>query len=483
MRLRFMRIVGGVTVALATLACGWLIAGLLRQLDSIPRFGHDHRLIAITNVAVIDVAAGSTLTNKTVLIKDNVISGMGDSGTLEVPSNAYRVDGSGKFLIPGLWDSHLHTLAHSPRFHFPLLIAHGVTSVRNMGDGCSWTTDIDCIPDQEEWSAQGAEASRLVPHIAVTASYHFEDSSDVVDSLRLLRLLKQRGDSLIKLQLDDDVDPALVHAIVEEAGRAGMPVAAHLPATIDVGDPVFVAMVSIEHGNELLDQCATQSDNRHSTDIVDGCISLLRKLADRRTAFVPTFVASTGQDVLLGTDQRAEQEKLTFAPQAIASVWTAYRTLHVAGMDPDDYEVARRRHRMAMELALLGHRSGVPVLVGSDALDPFVQHGASVHDELEMFVQAGFSNAEALRAATHLPAELHGLSGKRGQVIVGAHADLVLLGENPLQQIAATRKIEAVLKGGIYFDLDELERLQSFAQEQANSHALNSRLWLTMLGG
>jgi len=132
---------------------------------------------------------------------------------------------------------------------------------------------------------------------------------------------------------------------------------------------------------------------------------------------------------------------------------------------------------------LLGHRSGVPVLVGSDALDPFVQHGASVHDELEMFVQAGFSNAEALRAATHLPAELHGLSGTRGQVIVGAHADLVLLGENPLQQISATRKIEAVLKGGIYFDLDELERLQSFAQEQANSHALNSRLWLTMLGG
>ncbi|MGB4860421.1 MAG: amidohydrolase family protein [Dokdonella sp.] len=481
--LRILRKASLVLVALLLLACAWLLIGLMRPLDTIPMFGLGNRPIAIINVSVVDVASGKTLGGRTVFIENKVISWMGPADEFEVPVAAQRVDGTGRFLVPGLWDSHVHTLEHSPRFHFPLLIAHGVTSIRNLGDGCSWSTDVGCVPDQVEWSTQGEGAGQLLPYSAVAASYHFEGSGDVVGSAERVGVLVNRGDTLIKLQLDDEVEPAVVHAIVVEARRLGIPVAGHLPASIDLLDPLFDGIASIEHGNELLDQCEMQATKAHSDGVVAGCATLLRTLAARRTAFVPTFVASTGQDALLGTNRRVEDERRQYSPQVIASVWTVYRSLHAAGMDADDRRLAQGRHQLAMELALLAHASGVPVLAGTDALDPFVQHGASLHDELEMLVEAGFSNADALRAATQVPAEFHGLSGKSGQVIAGARADLILLREDPLQRIGATRAIDAVLKDGIYFDAAELARLQAFAREQSNSHALNARLWWALLGG
>jgi imidazolonepropionase-like amidohydrolase len=481
--MRLLRIVGWTCLALLLSACGWLAVGLLRPLEAIPRFGQDHRLIAITDVSVIDVVSGATLPGKTVLIEGGVIRRVEDAQGFELPPQAHRVEGAGRFLVPGLWDSHVHTLAHSTRLHFPLLTAHGVTAIRNLGDGCSWTTDTSCVPDAVQWAAQGDEARRLLPHSAVTASYHFERVGDALEAVRTVAMLRTRGDTLIKLQLEEDVPPGAAKAILEEAARRGLPVAGHLPASIDLLDPAFERMASIEHGSELLDHCMPKGEGADEGGVIEACLPVLRLMADRGTAFVPTFVASTGQDVMLGTHRRAEDDRLRFAPQVVAMVWTAYRALHLAGMDADDYARARWRHRMAMQLALLAMQSGVPVLAGTDALDPFVAHGESLHEELALLVQAGFTPAQALRAATHAPAVVHGQAGKRGQVIPGAHADLVLLRENPLQRIQATRSIEAVFREGRYFDAAELEALRTYARGQADSHALNARLWWAMLGG
>jgi len=306
---------------------------------------------------------------------------------------------------------------------------------------------------------------------------------DPATAVRTVGALKQRGDTLIKLQLADDSDPTIMLAILTEAQRLRLPVAAHIPLSADLTAQGFAALTSVEHGNQLLDQCAKQAKQGPAPDMASACQPLLRQMAQRGTAFVPTFVASTGQDIVLGSNRTQEDALLRYTPAPIAPIWAAYRSLSVAGMDAADRKQANQRHQQAMALALQAHQSGVPVLAGTDALDPFVLHGASLHDELQYLTRAGFSNAEALRTATLTPAIFHQLAGQSGQIIPGAQADLLLLEANPLEQISATRSIAMVFKAGHVFNRQDLDRMQQFAATQADSHALNARLWWAFLGG
>lgn len=479
--LRIIRFSVWFMAGLASLSVCWLVIGNWRPLGHIPRFGHDVGTVAVTNISLIDVVSGQAVERTTVVIEEGVITAIGRSGKVAVPANARILDGSGKFLIPGLWDSHIHTLRHSPRVHFPLLIANGVTSIRNLGDGCSWSGSPDCVPDRIEWSAEGVNAARIAPFSVVAASFHFEEGMEAPQAIELVGSLMARGDTLVKLQFGDDVDESVVQAVLGESQRLGIPVAMHLPAASELLDPAYASLTSVEHGGGLLDQCEVLVRSAGQSSVVPRCAALLAALAERRTAFVPTFVASTGQDASLGKDRDLENERRAMVPDAIAALWTAYRFAHLSGMDSEDTGRAQARHEMAMDLAVLAYRAGVPVLVGTDSLDPFVVHGASVHDELEQFVEAGFTTAEALRAATQAPADFHGPRGLRGRVVVGAKADLVMLAANPLERISATRQIEAVFKDGIYFDAEEIGRLEAYARQQSRSHALNARLWLALL--
>lgn len=459
----------------------WLLTGLLRPLDPIPFFGVAERKVAITNVTIIDVEKGATIPQQTVMIENGKISKIGPVSSPVVPGEFSRIDGSGKFLAPGLWDAHTHSLAQSTRLHFPLLVAHGVTSVRNMGDGCSWSTDLDCVPDHVEWARQGEAARALVPHIADISTFHFEEAVSKADADRILKKLKQRGDTIAKLQLPDDINPDEMAILVEQAKRAGLPIAGHVPKTADLTNQQLPAYTSIEHGDQLLDQCDMLSKRHAGFD--KACTPLLRKLAGDGTAFVPTFVASTGQEVTLGSRSEREASHLRYAASPIAFIWRSYRTLHSAGMDSEARSKAQERHRSAQQLALLAKRTGVMVLAGTDSMDPFVLHGTSLHDELEMLVAAGFTPAETLRAATWTPANFDRSQATRGKIALGYDADMLLLADNPLKSIGAVRQIEVVFARGRMYDQQAISQLKNFTERQASSHALNARLWWALLFG
>jgi imidazolonepropionase-like amidohydrolase len=149
-------------------------------------------------------------------------------------------------------------------------------------------------------------------------------------------------------------------------------------------------------------------------------------------------------------------------------------------MSAEDLDEAQQRHRETQRLTLAAWREGVPVLAETDAPDPFVLHGASLDEELEMLVSSGFSRADALRAATSVPAQ-HSSKLRSGRIAEGYDADLVLLRSNPLKAISAVRQIETVITRDLVFDAKALSDLKSFAEQQANSHALNVRLWWALI--
>lgn len=448
-----------------------LAAGLAQPLDPIPQFGTRPDLLVIVDVTIIDVAEGTSIPGQTVTIASGKIVSVVGADDADPPAGARMIDGAGKFLIPGLWDAHVHTLALSDRLHFPLMLAHGVTTIRNMGDGCSWRSTLDCVADRDQWqpSAQG-------PRIIASASYHIEQLDSAEDAEPLVKAIKARGDDLIKIQLDDESDPGASKfaALVRASGRSGVPATGHVPSTARLTDPVYEALGSIEHDSQLMPLCRANEPVQ--------CDAVLATLAQRRTAYVPTHIASTGQDVALARYRPEQDELLPFNSSALAVIWQAYRWLHSSSTDVQELHAFEQTHRDALRLTLKAHRAGVPILTGSDALDPFVPHGPALHQELVYLARAGLSPAEVLRAATTAPAMALGEGGEAVTIGVGNRADLVLLNRNPLVDIEATRSIHSVIANGTIYGPDDRARMIAFVRQQAASFAVGARSWWALAG-
>ncbi len=459
----------GTVSVVAGLALG---AGLSQPLDPIPQFGTRPDRLVIANVTIIDVADGTARPDQTVTIEGGKIVSVARAvKDANRPAGAMVIDGKDKFLIPGLWDAHVHTLALSDRLHFPLMLAHGVTTIRNMGDGCSWRSTLDCVADRDQWqpSAQG-------PRIIASAGYHIEQLDSAEDAERLVKAIKARGDDLIKIQLDDESDPdaSKFAALVRASGRLSVPATGHVPSTARLTDSLFEALVSIEHDSQLMPLCRADEPVQ--------CNALLATLAQRRTAYVPTHIASTGQDLALARHQPEQDALLPFNSSALAAIWRAYRWLHRSSTDVHDLRAFKQIHRDALRLTLKAQRAGVPILAGTDALDPFVLHGPALHQELAYLARAGLSPAEVLRAATMSPTMILGEGDETATIGVGNRADLVLLNHNPLSDIAATQAINTVIANGVVYGPDERVRMMAFVKQQAARFSVGARSWWALAG-
>ena len=456
------------------MAAGLLAVGLALPLAPVPDFGRAMPAYVVTNIAVVDVDAGRLQHGSAVAVTNGRIVAVGKAAVDARYATWPIIDGRDRYLMPGLWDSHLHTVELSSRLHFPLLLANGVTTVRNMGDGCSWRSAFDCPPDAQAWSREGANGANILPAIVATTGHHVEDLATIADISPLLLGLRQRGERFVKIQLGDDVAPDVVAALFAAAGDAGLAIAGHFPAGVDLGDKRFAALVSLEHDNQLRPQCRRQTD---------GCAALLATLAQRRTAYVPTHVASAAQDARLGSAPEAEAAALAHAAAPVALLWRAYRALHRLGIDAATQQKYDRGRAEAFRLTRAANQAGVRVLAGSDALDPFVLHGDALHDELALLHAAGMGTADVLRAATIRPAEHFGWGHRKGRIATGYDADMVMLDANPLIDIGATRRIVGVMKDDRVFTMTDLAALRRFSRTQASDLAVNARAWWAMLAG
>jgi imidazolonepropionase-like amidohydrolase len=447
---------------------------LLALVEPEPLAAPARTALAIVDVGLVDVAGdGRIVEQQTIVVDDGRIVFAGPRERAAIPAAARIIDGRGRYALAGLWDAHVHTLRLSPQLHFPLLIAHGVTRVRDMGEPCSWSVSLDCAPSTPGWRDAIANGAIVGPRIVATVGHHIEEVDDAAALSERITALQIRGERIIKLQLDD---PSLFAHAVRTAHAQGLAVAGHVPPAADLLTADSVPD-SIEHDASLLPQCSSaraayDGRNRSKAALLEGldsarCSALIADLARRGIAYAPTHTAASGQDLAFADGGESAVAAIA-ARYVIAPQRWLWAVMRAAGeVDADEAAILARMHRAALDLTRDAHHAGVPVIAGSDPLDADVLHGDGLHRELEYLVAAGLSPAQALAAATIVPARLFGAPDDAAVLQAGQRADIVLLAADPLADIANARRIDAVIADGRLYDRTRLEAARDYVSEQA----------------
>lgn len=409
-------------------------------------------LVVIRDATVVDVASGALRPHTTVVITGSRITEVGPVAATTMPLGARVIEGDGRFLIPGLWDMHSHSLwsERAMASFLPLYVAQGVTGIRDMGGR------LDVLSDYRAAMKQGNVAW---PRVIAAGQMldgpdpvHAEISIAVTDAhsaIAAVDLLKLADADFIKVYTT--LGREGYFAAIAEARRVGLRVAGHLPGAIAPEEAALAGQASIEHLRDELEPLLC-SPLKH-----DDCVRLAALFREHRTWQVPTLVALRNKahfdDPSLASDPRSR-----YLPAALRTEWLAERD---GKLGRGSNYLTRKRAWYTDEawVARTLVREKVPMLAGSDAGVAFSYPGFSLHDELALLVEMGMTPLEALRAATLSPADFLGERASMGAIEAGKVADMVLLRENPLANIGATREIEAVVLRGRVFDRQDLDIL------------------------
>lgn len=436
--------------------------------------------LAITHVNVVDVTTGTVLSDRTVVVENGRIASVATGD--RIPEGLRIVDGTGKFLMPGLWDMHAH-LRHplAPTLIMPQFIAHGVTGVREMNSDCERPTEGEiCIAQLRQWRDEIERGERIGPRLLALSSFIVNPPFDYNVTAEQVEQLVARFDSqsvdLIKVYYR--LSPAGLRLFIDEAKKHDIAVGGHLPLRMTAFDASNAGLRSLEHARDFLFDCfpgsaefrasaTSQNPPMHVMRAMveehepDLCAPTFDAFARNGTWYVPTHVTRR-MDAFADDSAFRADPRSRYIPRQVWQEWQADADRMVAlDPSPEGRRVMRAFYEKGLELTNRAHAAGVKIALGTDAGDTYVFFGSSVHDEMGEFVKAGLTPADALAAATIRPAEFLGLEDEYGSVAAGRRADLVLLQANPLEDIANTRRIDAVIFGGRLFartDLDGLLR-------------------------
>lgn len=437
--------------------------------------------LAITHVTVIDATGAPPQADMTVIVRDQRIAELGKSDAVRAPAHAIIANGRGKYLIPGLWDMHVHEvfgdwLPPDERVVPALFVANGVTGVRDMGG------ELDVL---KEWRSRIAAGRLLGPRMYIAGPMldgptpRFPSSAPVAnaaDARRVVDDLKARSVDFIKIQSLIPRDGYF--AAADEAKKVGLTFVGHVPDAVRASEASNAGQKSIEHFTGIFEGCSTIEDQLlkgpksvgRNVNTFDPARAktLIALMARNRTWQVPTLVWEHGQ--WLVDDIDLSHDPLTkYAPAAWKDrTWPMFVRAILQDMDTDPLPVRKKFFQMELDMTLAMFRAGVPFMAGTDtAAGVHVFPGFSLHDELAWFVRAGLTPMQALQTATRNPAEFMGRLAELGTVERGKLADLVLLDANPLDDIANTRRIRAVVLAGRYLDRAALDRLLEGVEKAA----------------
>jgi hypothetical protein len=467
-------------------------------------------LLAITNVSVVDVEQGLVNGAQTVLVRDGRIVTVAAADSVDVPTGARRIDGTGRFLIPALWDMHVHLLRRSPDLHYPLLLAHGITNIREMGfvspSDCRSGSDplFTCPADLEAWN-RSVDTGRIVgPRVAAFAAFQIEGPADfsldeetmagpqAAEQVRgTIRALRERGVDFIKLTMEEDLPLDLYFVLLEEARRVGLPVTGHLPRPMSAIEAAQAGMRSVEHARVFLTDCFPRSSTFRARQL-SGSVELIAEMVEQHdpamceevfqafvkydTWFTPTHITRRWEAMYRDPAYRAD-ERLRQVPLVQRLLWSVdafFTSRAVPG--PSGQAALMRFYDAGLEITGQAHRRGVKILAGTDAPDPHAFYGSGLHDELDELVKAGLTPGEALRTATLNPARFLGLEASHGSIDAGKSAELVLLDGNPLENIRNVRRIEAVVARDRVYERADLTDLMTSAEAFAGRWQTSCKL-------
>lgn len=483
--------------------------------DNVPA---DKVSLAIHNVTVIDPETETVSAGMNVYIDNGriiAIRPLDDDNNYQAEQ---RIDGAGKFLVPGLLDMHVH-LAH-PNYSsttLALLLANGVTGVREMSGDC-WEPRGElfaCIADYRKLQQAIETGDVIGPQLLAISSAIVRDpgsrqppnipegAADFItpstpeQAQQLVNYLVERGVDFIKPY--DGIDRASYLALLDAANENQLEVSGHVPLAVDVSEASTRGQRTIEHANVIPYDCsdfgselrqrvnallAGREDASWPNDLERlsrtiqtfnpaRCATVLKTLADNNTWYVPTH-ETREMDALASKEAYRNDPRLEFIVHDMKKFWL--RDLErTARASAETATIYQSFYQHGLAITRMAHEAGVNIMAGTDANDTLSFPGFSLHDELQHLAMAGLTPMEILRTATTNPARYLERHTDLGGVSVGKQANLLLLDADPLDDIRNTTRIAAVILAGRVHDRAALDAmLSSVRQQVAASETIES---------
>jgi len=421
--------------------------------------GSSAETFAIVGGTLIDGTGSAPLADATVVVQKGRIVATGPRSRVSVPHGVSKIDARGKFILPGLWDMH----AHFEQVEWgPIYLAAGVTTVRDCGNEFEFITAVrDAI----------ANGKGLGPRLLLAG---------IVDGTGPLALSVQRVDTpeqakmwvnkyhdagFQQMKIYSSVKLEEIKIIADEAHRLGMTVTGHVPEGLNAYQTVEAGQDQINHIQyitAIMMPPLPDSADRMARLKARAELDLNSPEAQKAIGFLVEHGTVVDPTLALAEYFTASSAKppASFEPGVTKVAPELRQQLEDVGPPPAAPVAELEEKAFAKQVAIVGalHRAGVPIVAGTDQTVP----GHSLHREIELYAQAGFTPMEAIQAATIVPARIMGLDKDLGTVEAGKRADLIILDGNPLESVHNIRKVKYVITNGRMYDCAALWRSVGF---------------------
>lgn len=444
--------------------------------------------VLIRHATVIDVEHARAIPDQAVATRGDRIVAVGKDGEVAKAWAARRlIDGKGRFLIPGLWDMHVHfgggpALAEENKALLPLYVAYGITTVRD----CAGDMPYDVL----NWRKEIAEGKLFGPTLLTSGPKiegikpvwkgTLETGSEADVDAAVARLVSLKVD-FVKIT-DSTLKPELFLYAVRKVRAAGLRASGHIPMALTVGQAVDAGLSSIEHLSYAY-KAGVKDEARIAADFAAGRIDRAGAAAQLAAGFDPaTAMASYAKMrdkgvfvtptlniertlAYLDSDDHSKDPFLAYIGPGLRKTYQ-WRIDRAAKATPEQIEARHRDYLQTAAVMPMLEKAGVTIMAGTDAgfLNSFDYPALGLHQELALYVKNGLTPAEALSAATRAGPKWFGKLDRYGAVEAGKQADLVLLDRNPLEDISATQSVNTVILRGMVEDRVALDKMLADAK-------------------
>ncbi|HRI58904.1 MAG TPA: amidohydrolase family protein [Saprospiraceae bacterium] len=434
----------------------------------------------IQNVTVIPMNREVALPNQTVLVENGIISKMGDASAMKIPKNVARIDGTGKYLMPGLFDMHAHFFyeqgdnKNTCREELKMMLANGLTTVRIE---CGDSVYLDARKKVKDGEWVGPQLYVASPQFVGAWPWPGKVFASICTTPQEAEtaVRKHKAEGYDEIKITFMVKRDVYDAIIKTAKEEGIKVTGHVGPLVKL-PAALAARQQIEHMDEFIDMLLPDTSYNHGQSVSDmniwrkkawatvpyldeSKIPALVKMVKDAGIYVTTtnffFFSSFGEG--MSDEEYKQRPDYQYIPSNIKQDRWNIKERYWNNAPPEESrkKYVWLRKKMTYEL----WKAGVPLMAGSDSPEWFLTQGFSIHDELETFVKAGLTPFAALQTATVNTAAYLGVSQNKGTIEVGKQADLILLDQNPLEDIRHTRSIHAVFQGKKRYDAKAVKQL------------------------
>jgi imidazolonepropionase-like amidohydrolase len=383
------------------------------------------------------------LSRQTVLVRDGRISAIGPVDAVPLAQGTVQIEAQGRYLMPGLADMHVHFY---DRAHGLLYVANGVTTVRNM-----WGLPAHLMATEQvergEWVGPTFYTTGPITDGSPPVWPDSAIATSAEDGER--RVEAQRADGFTSVKVYDNLSSVAYTGIVSAARRLGMPVVGHVPRAVGLQQALAARQDSIEHLTGYLAEAAFA-----------GAAALADQTMAAGTWNCPTFTVLHHRASVQTLDARLARPEVRYLSGPLMRDWVARSAaLALPAASLPQFATLVRALRDA----------GAPLLLGTDALNPWVVPGFSIHEELGHFLSASLTPFEALRAGTRDAARFLGQEHEFGTIEVGKRADMLLVDSNPLSDVGSIARRVGVMARGRWLTANDLQmRLEALAASLAS---------------